>query len=156
MLSIVVYLVLCWFIKGFAFCSGFYLIPSISLKRILAFIASYLCIGFICYFIIRVAPNKKYSWSTYGGRTMNVYLLHMLLVFPVSYGIFSQLPHTLLWLVLNVLVVPFLSMFFFGDKIDKAMSLILSKRSWGLVIAAYLASVVLVNKSWLQNLIKFD
>lgn len=152
-LSIVIYLVLCWSIEGLAYSSGFYLAPHMSLYRIFCFVISYLFIGLICYFIIRVTPNKKFVWSAYGGRTMNVYMLHMLLVFPISYGIFSQLPHTLLWLVLNVILVPLMSMFFLGDKIDKVMNFILTKRSWGLAIAVYLVAIVLVNKSWLLELI---
>ena len=154
--SIVVYLFLCWFIKGLSYSSGFYLVPHMSLYSILCFVVNYLFIGLICYFIIRVTPNKKFVWSAYGGRTMNVYLLHMLLVFPISYGIFSQLPYTLLWIVLNVFIVPFMSIFFFGDRIDKVMNCILSKKSWGLAVAVYLVAVVLVNKSWLLDLIKFD
>ena len=155
-LSIVVYLILCWFVEGLAYSSSFYLVPHMSINRILSFALSYFFIGMICYLIIRVAPKQKFKWSTYGSRTMNVYLLHMLLVFPISYGIFSQLPLTLLWFALNVILVPLVAMLFFGDKVDKVMNFILSKKSWSLVITVYLAAVFIVNKSWLLNLIKFD
>lgn len=110
---------------------------------------SYLLIGSICYALIRCAPNKECRISRYGARSMNVYLLHMLLVFPLSYGVFSHLPHTPLWVGLNVTLVPLLGTLLFCDKVDGLMNRLLSKQSWLLVVVLYLFSLMLVNRSWL-------
>lgn len=34
--------------------------------------------------LIAIVPNKNYWFSKYGSRTMNAYLLHMLIIFPIS------------------------------------------------------------------------
>lgn len=145
----IIYVLLCLMINGLAYYSGFYLIPDMSIRKFAYIFLSYTLIGLFCLYLIRSVPNKNCGFTRYGARSMNVYLLHMLFVFPMSYGVFSHLPVTPVFVVLNVIGVPLLCMSLFLDKVEAIMSAILSKRSRILVVVLYLFSIVLVNHTWL-------
>lgn len=136
-------------INGLAYYSGFYLLPDMSIRRFAYIFLSYALIGLFCLYLIRSVSNKRFRFTKYGARSMSVYLLHMLFVFPISYGVFSHLPVTPLFVALNVIGVPLLCVLLFSDKTEAIMNTILSKRSWILVVVLYLFSIVLVNHTWL-------
>ena len=144
----ITYVLLCLMINGLAYYSGFYLLLGMTIRRLVYMFLSYTLIGLFCLYHIRSVPNKKYRFTKYGARSMNVYLLHMLFVLPLSYGVFSHLP-VKPFFVVNVIGVPLLCILLFSDKVEAIMSAILSKRSWILVVVFYLFSLVLVNYTWL-------
>lgn len=65
-------------------------------------------------------------------RTMNVYMLHMLIVFPFSYGIFSKQPDSIAFMICNSIVCILLCMIFFSDLVNKCMYAILGNKNGSL------------------------
>lgn len=150
--SMALYISVCYIIKGFAYKSGFYLAPSSSLMTVVQFLISYTFIMTICVSLIKSIPNTENVISKYGGRTLNVYLLHMMVVFPLCYGIFSHLDYNPINVVLNSLLACLLCLFFFTERCDVLMKKLLAKGRWGVVITAYLVTLLLVNSSLLTKI----
>lgn len=141
------YLGCCYLVGGFAYKSGFYLSTSSSIMTIAQFLASYVFIMSICVCLIKAIPNTANQISQYGGRTLNVYLLHMVVVFPLCYGVFKQLDYSLLSVVLNSFLACLLCLLFFTKPCDLIMKRLMSKQHWGVVVVLYLLTLVLVNSS---------
>lgn len=75
--------------------------------------------------LIALIPNRQLFFTKYGLRTMNAYLLHMLIVFPLSWGIGTILFDRWYGYLWNILVVPFICLLLFNEKIDTVMRKIL-------------------------------
>lgn len=146
-IAVIGYLILCKMTDGLAYSSGFYLMFSSSVNTITRFAVSYICITFISIALIYCTPDRFCILSEWGQRTMNVYLLHMLVVFPVCYGVFSYYPMQTPYMQLNSLIPCGICLCLFCAKIDRAMSYIMHKRSWIIVILLYTLSLWLVNSS---------
>ena len=111
---LVLYIGVCYYIKGFSYKSGFYLSSSSSVATIVQFLVSYVFIMAICISLIMSVQNKCSFISQFGGRTLNVYLLHMIIVFPLCYGFFKQHDYNIINVILNSLLaclfcIPFFS-----------------------------------------------
>ncbi len=149
---IITYVYGCYKLQGLTYSSGFYLMPGQSLNSILGFIFNYICITAISVILILIVPDKEYKFTKYGSRTLNVYLLHMAIVFPISWGLFSHLEFTLLNALLNVAVTSLLCGLFYTDCIDFYMTCVMKRRYWKLSFLLYILSVALVNKQLLYTL----
>lgn len=143
----VLYVGCCYFVGGLAYKSGFYLSTSSSIVTIAQFLASYVFIMSICVCLIKAIPNTANQISQYGGRTLNVYLLHMVVVFPLCYGVFKQLEYSLLSVVLNSFLSCLVCSLFFTKPCDMIMKRLMIKQYWGVVVVLYLLTLVLVNSS---------
>ena len=143
----VLYIGACCFVKGLAYKSGFFLQTSSSAMTVAQFYISYVFIMTICVGLIKSAQNRENFFSKYGGRTLNVYLLHMMVVFPICYGIFRQFDYNIFNVVMNSLAACMLCLVFFSKICDTIMKKVLSQEHWGAVIAAYLITLLLVNSS---------
>lgn len=138
------YLTTCVLIDGLAYKSGFYLSMGTSLVGILKFGISYLFIILICLSLISVVPNKEYKFSMYGARTMNVYLLHMLIVFPICWGFFYRHTDNVALSMLNIAIVPMSGLLLFSNTANKIIKAA-SKIKMGGVICVYIISLLIVN-----------
>lgn len=141
------YLGCCYLVGGFAYKSGFYLSTSSSVVMVAQILSSYVFIMAICVCLIKAIPNSENRIAIYGGRTLNVYLLHMIVVFPICYGVFKHLDYSLLNVVLNSLLACLLCLTFFTKKCDMIMKRLIGKQHWGVVVALYLMTLVLVNST---------
>ena len=112
-----VYLYLCYSVEGLAYKSSFYLLMGSSLFLLFQWLISYLSIAVISLTLVFLATDKKYFFTKYGSRSITVYVLHMFLVFPLSWGVFFYLPHTPLYILLNTVLVSVLALFLFNKKI---------------------------------------
>lgn len=75
--------------------------------------------------LIAIVPNKNYWFSKYGSRTMNAYLLHMLIIFPFSWCIVYNLRYEWYGIFANFVLVPLFCTFLLNSTIDKIMKKIL-------------------------------
>ncbi len=78
-----------------------------------------------CTCLIFVVPNKKYWFTEYGSRTMNVYLLHMLVIFPLSWGLLYNYRNEWYGEVAFFLLIPLLCSLFISSAVDRFMKKIL-------------------------------
>lgn len=76
--------------------------------------------------VILLMPNKQYSITRYGARTMNVYMLHMSIVFPLSWYCLRPIMDEWYGFVLYIIAVPTLCTFLFSQEVDRFMKSILS------------------------------
>lgn len=135
----------CLMCKGLVWNSGFYLSFGTSISGIGRILLTYVFISSIAFFLLFSMPNKKYFFSEYGMRTMNVYMLHMLIVFPFSYGIFSKQPDSIAFMICNSIVCILLCTIFFCDLVNRCMYAILGNKKWFFAILLWIISVGIVN-----------
>ena len=145
----IIYMLMAILFDRFAYSSGFYIMPTFSIKQVFYLLTSYIFIGAICLFLINITSKKELYITKFGSRSMNVYLLHMLVVFPLSWGVFSHCSYSIPLIFANAILSPFLCIYFLSDKVNHIMNKLLFNRNWSVVLLFYLMSLVLVNKSWL-------
>lgn len=78
-----------------------------------------------CTCIILLVPNKKYWYTKYGSRTMNVYLLHMLIIFPLTWGIIYPYRNEWYGMLACFVLTPLLCTLFMSAPVDRFMKKIL-------------------------------
>lgn len=139
------YTICCLMCKGLVWNSGFYLSFGTNISGIARILLTYAFISFIAFFLLFSVPNKKYFFSEYGMRTMNVYMLHMLIVFPFSYGVFSKQPDCIAFIVCNSIVCILLCTIFFCDFVNRCMYAILGNKKWFFAILLWIISIGIVN-----------
>lgn len=123
---IIVYLILCYYRSGFCYGTGFMQIHGFS---IVGFISKWL--NFILCLLLSVSammiiPNRKLWFSKYGSRTMNVYMLHMSIIFPLCWWLMRPIMNEWYGYLLYIFVVPFVCSFLFSEKVDMFMKPILA------------------------------
>lgn len=148
------YAVACWLVPGLAYKSGFYLAFSSGLETTILTAGSYVVIVLICLLLLLSVSRKQKWYSKYGTRTMNVYVLHMIVVFPICYGIFAHLAPSLPFRVLNSLLAVVICLMFFSNPVNKVMQALLSNPRWGYVLIVYSISLCLVNWQVLNHFSK--
>ena len=152
-LIMVGYLLMCYFQVGFAYKSGFYLLPSSGWRTVVSFALSYPIIMLLCILLVSSMPRKETFLSRYGGLTLNVYLLHMTVVFPLCYGVFSHFEYNILVAFLNSFLACIFCTFFFTRRVGVIIQRMLECCTWKIAIPSYLLALVLVNSSTLLPLI---
>lgn len=106
-----------------SFYAGFGLSLVNLLYRILTFLLDFLLIPSV----IILTPNRVLfgGVTMYGAKTMNVYLLHMFIVFPICYRLAHPIMFEPLGYILNFVVVPLLCMLFYNKYIDRLIRIFL-------------------------------
>lgn len=126
-LSVVIYIILQSYKPGIVFHTGFTTGYSLSLLGGLSRLFTYMiCIAMSIAMIV-IMPNKELWFSKYGTRTMNVYLLHMCIVFPLCWYISEPFRNDLSAYILSLLIVPLLCCLLFSKPVDSFMKKVLFK-----------------------------
>lgn len=121
----IVYLLANSFHPGIVYSTGFVSGFGLSISGVLIRVFTiFMCMA-MCLALIAMVPNKEYWFTKYGSRTMNVYLLHMLIVFPVCWWLTVSIRDTWYGIVINAVCVPFICMLLFSAKIDRLMKKLL-------------------------------
>lgn len=76
---------------------------------------------------IAIVPNKQYFWSKFGRNTMNVYMLHMIVIFTLSWIFLEPLRNSFIGIIGSVALVPGLCLLLFSDSVNAVMSIVLLK-----------------------------
>ena len=78
------------------------------------------------YLVLRIFPNKELWFTKYGTRTMNVYLLHAIIVLPFAFQVFPPFAEANWWLRILMIIVPTtLCIPLFSKRVDKLMRTLL-------------------------------
>ena len=149
------YALACWRMPGLAYKSGFYLSFSNGIETSILTPGSYIAIVSICVLLLLTVSKEQKWYSKYGARTMNVYVLHMMVVFPLCYGVFAHLTPSIPFKIINSLLAVVICMLFFSDYVNKIIQAVLSKPRWGYVLIIYAISFVLVNQQMAERLIEW-
>lgn len=67
--------------------------------------------------VLLAIPNKKYFITKYGSRTLTPYLLHMIPIILISWGLAWEIRNTYMGFIINLLIVPSICMMFLNQKI---------------------------------------
>lgn len=147
------YLLLCYIIEGLAYKGSFYLSPSSSCTAIFQQVLSYPIIMSLCITLVYSMPRKQTLLSKLGTRTLNVYLLHMLVVFPLCYGVFSHLSYNIWYVITNSVLACCLCSLFFSATVDRGMKRLLSTPKWAFAVFLYIVSLAVVNNHFISKFI---
>lgn len=113
------------FFPGHTIATGFNSGFGLSLKGLLLRIALQITILLTGYIVLRMAPDRRTSISIYGERTMNVYLLHSLVVLPFAYVVFPPFGEaTVLQKMLMIVIPTSICLLFFTKPVDRLMKII--------------------------------
>ncbi len=123
---VLIHLLLVHFNPGFCYSTMFVSSHGLHIGAFIARWIAYPIALALSLLLIFIVPNKKYWFSKYGTKTMNVYLLHMIVVFPLSWWLFRPIMNEWYGLLIYVVGVPFLCLFLFSEFIDKIMKHILN------------------------------
>ena len=149
------YAIACWRIPGLSYKSGFYLSFSNGIETSILTAGSYIAIVSICVLLLLTVSKEQKWYSKYGARTMNVYVLHMMVAFPLCYGLFAHLTPSVPFKIINSFLAVAICIFFFSDYVNKIIQVVLSKPRWGLVLIAYVFSFLLVNLQMVERVIEW-
>ena len=75
--------------------------------------------------VIVLMPNKEYWFTKYGSRTMNVYLLHVIPIFVICWGLLYDFRYEWYGLATLFVGVPVFCTLFFSAHVDRIMKKIL-------------------------------
>ena len=78
-----------------------------------------------CVCVIVLFPNKEYWFTKFGARTMNVYLLHIIPIFIICWGVLYDYRYEWYGLLVYFVGVPLLCTLFFSLPIDRIMKKVL-------------------------------
>ena len=145
LITLLLYFACCVKSEGLAWKSGLYIAFGSSSEDIIQMSLSYFFMLLIPFLIIFSTPDIHYRFTRYGERTMNVYLLHMFVVFPLSYGVFAKISDDTFGIVSNSLLCVLTCLFFFSNVVDKWMKKVLHNEKWLLLMIFWLLSLALVN-----------
>ena len=122
----IAYIVCCYFHYGFCYGTGFMSSHGFSLFGVTSRWLNYCFTLGMSICMIMIIPNRETKISKYGSRTMNVYLLHMSIIFPVCWWLTRPIMHEWYGYCLYVVVVPAVCSLLFSRKVDAFMKPILS------------------------------
>lgn len=145
LITLLLYVACCVKSEGLAWKSGLYIAFDSSLKDLTHMYLSYFFMLLISFLVIFSTPDRHYRFTCYGERTMNVYLLHMVIVFPLSYGLFAKITDDAFWVICNSSLCVGACLFFFSDAVDKWIKKVLYNKRWLFVMIFWLLSLALVN-----------
>lgn len=78
-----------------------------------------------CTCLIIIFPDKEYRFTKYGSRTMNVYLLHVIPIFVICWGLLYDFRYEWYGLATLFVGVPLLCTLFFSAHVDRIMKKVL-------------------------------
>lgn len=126
LLAFVVWEIFIYYFPGYTIATGFNSGYGLSVMGLLLRISLQVTILITGYCVIQVFPNKELWFTKYGKRTMNVYLLHGIIVLPFAYQVFPPFAEAdwfvRIWMILLPTVF---SMALYSQPIDTMMKKIL-------------------------------
>ncbi len=122
----VVYIVLDYYHYGFCYGTGFMSSHGLSLLGFISRWLNYLLTVGMPISVIMMMPNRLTGITKYGGRRMNVYLLHMVIIFPVCWLFMRPIMHEWYGYCLYIFVVPAFCALLFSKRVDSIMRPILA------------------------------
>ena len=126
-ICVFIYILLTMKVNGFPYGTGFMGCHGMHMNGFVFRWVNYILTILMSLSLIAIMPNKKYYFSCFGTRTMNVYLLHMAFVFPLCWFLLKPYMNSLLGYALNIIVIPTLvCAFLFSEFVDRKMQIILS------------------------------
>ena len=126
-LSVIIYIILQYYKPGIVFHTGFMSWYGLSLYGGLSRIFTYTICIVMSISMIAIIPNRELWFSKYGTRTMNVYLLHMCIVFPICWYICEPFRNDLLAYIVSLFIAPILCCLLFTKPVDSFIKKILLK-----------------------------
>lgn len=123
---IIVYLILCYYRNGFCYGTGFMQIHGFSIVGFISKWLNFILCLLLSASVMMIIPNRKLWVSSYGSRTMNVYMLHMSIIFPLCWRLMRPIMNEWYGYLLYIFVVPFVCSFLFSEKVDMFMKPILA------------------------------
>lgn len=124
-LATLAYVFLCLKWDGFCYGTGFMGTHGLSLYGAFKKWMNYILVVAMSLSVIKLMPNREYGFSRFGSRTMNVYMLHMIIVFLMSWNLLKPVMHEWYGYILYVVVVPALCLFLYSRTVDSFMKRIL-------------------------------
>lgn len=124
--SMIIYIVLCYLKHGFCYGTGFMSSHGFSVVGFLSRWLNYGLSTIMAICLIMIVPNKEIMITKYGTRTMNVYLLHMSIIFPICWWLMRPIMHEWYGYCMYIVVVPTICLLLFSKTVDKIMKPILS------------------------------
>ena len=121
-----VYIICCYYHYGFCYGTGFMSSHGFSLMGFINRWLNYILTLGMSVCMIMMIPNKQTVISAFGSRTMNVYLLHMSIIFPMCWWLMRPFMHEWYGYCLYVFIVPGVCSLLFSKRIDSIMKPILS------------------------------
>ena len=120
------YLIICYYKNGFCYGTGFMQIHGFSIFGFVCKWLNFMLCLLLSVSVMMIIPNRKLWVSSYGSRTMNVYMLHMSIIFPLCWWLMRPIMDEWYGYLLYIFVVPFVCSFLFSEKVDMFMKPILA------------------------------
>lgn len=117
---------ICYFKNGFCYGTGFMQYHGMSLIGFICKWSNFILCLLLSVLVIMAMPNRKIWFSQYGSRTMNVYMLHMSIIFPFCWLLMRPIMNEWYGYILYSCGVPMLCVLLFCKKIDYFMRPVLS------------------------------
>ena len=126
LLCITMYIVLTIKFHGFCYVTGFMSSHGFSILGLVSRWLNYLLCIIMSWSVIMIVPEYNTWYTQYGKRTMNVYMLHMAVIFILSFYMCRPVMHEWYSYILCILVTPTICSLLFSKKIDQIMSKVLN------------------------------
>ena len=111
---------------GVTYATGFTNGFGLSIKGLFVRIALQVTIVITGFCVMKICPNKETFYTKYGSNTMNVYLLHALVVLPFIYLVFPSFGEATLFEKIALIIVPTICCLpLFSNIINQLMKIIL-------------------------------
>ena len=122
----ITYIVLCYYHNGFCYGTGFMGSHGLSLKGLSFRWLNYILVLIMSVCVIMFCPNRRIAITKYGSRTINVYLLHMSIIFPMCWWVMRPIMHDWYGYLIYLFAIPAVCSLLFSSLIDSIMNPILS------------------------------
>ena len=123
---IIMYIVLTMKFHGFCYGTGFMSSHGFSILGLVSRWLNYLLCIIMSWSVIMIVPKYNTWFTQYGKRTMNVYMLHMAVIFILSFYMCRPVKHEWYAYILCIFVTPTICSLLFSKKIDQVMSKVLN------------------------------
>lgn len=124
-LGLLIFMILTIMFPGFCYGTGFMNSHGISLGELLRRWIIYTLTIVMSIAFILVSPKRKLPFTEAGTRTMNVYMLHMVVIFPLCWFLLRPLMHKWYGYILYLCLVPILCSLLFSKLVDRILKPIL-------------------------------
>ena len=121
-----IYIIMCMWKPGFCYGTGFMASHGMSLYGFVQMWGNFVLTLLQSMSVIMLMPNRPLFFTKYGSRTMNVYMLHMCIIFPLCWYLMRPIMNEWYGYALYIIGVPCLCMFLFSKPVDSFMQCLLS------------------------------
>lgn len=120
------YLIICYYKNGFCYGTGFMQIHGFSIFGFVCKWLNFMLCLLLSVSVMMIIPNRKLWFSKFGSRTMNVYMLHMSIIFPLCWALMRPIMNEWYGYLLYAFAVPLVCSFLFSEKVDSFMKPVLA------------------------------